>query len=61
MTVKQLIEILQRLPADATVYTEDGEGHQYCVITNVIATTVVNIDVEKSIVRFEWDYEKDVK
>lgn len=61
MTTADLIKILQKLPQDATVYTEDGEGHQYCMITNIIATTVANIDGKKSIVRFEWEYEKDAK
>lgn len=59
MTTADLIKILQKLPQDAKVYTEDGEGHRYCVITNVVAITVANINKDKSIVRIEWKYEKE--
>lgn len=61
MTIKELRNLINGLPDDATVYTEDGEGHQYCVITNIIATTVANTEGKKSIVRFEWEYEKNIK
>ena len=59
MTAKELKELINDMPDDATVYTEDGEGHQYCVITNIVATTVANTDGKKSIVRFEWEYERN--
>lgn len=35
MTVKQLIDALSKIPPSATVYTEDGEGHDYCVINEI--------------------------
>lgn len=60
MTVKQLIEILRKLPADATVYTEDGEGHEYCVINGATSTTVATEKTEKSKVVLGWSYERDV-
>ena len=61
MTTADLIKILRKLPQDANVYTEDGEGHQYCLIDDIIATTVSNLEGSRSIVRLHWTYEKDAK
>lgn len=60
MTVNQLVKILSQLPQDATVYTEDGEGHTYCVITNVESHTEMSATKSKTKVTLNWNYERSV-
>lgn len=60
MTVNELTKILSQLPQDATVYTVDGEGHEYCVITNVESHTEMSATKSKTKVTLNWNYERSV-
>ena len=61
MKVSELIRILTQLPQDATVYTVDGEGHEYCVITNVESHTEMSATKSQTKVTLHWNYERSVK
>lgn len=58
MTVKQLVEILRKLPADATVFTQDGEGHEYCVIKKVSFFADITEDNATKRVLLQWGYDR---
>lgn len=58
MTVNQLIKCLSQLPQDATVYTEDGEGHEHCVITKVVSHTEMMITKCNKKVTLYWTYDR---
>lgn len=58
MTVSQLIKCLSQLPQDATVYTEDGEGHNHCVITNIESHTEMSATQSKTKVTLCWSYDR---
>lgn len=58
MTVNQLIKCLSQLPPDATVYTEDGEGHTHCVITKVVLNTEMMLTKCTKKVTLFWSYDR---
>ena len=60
MTIKQLIDALQKLAPDTIVYTEDGEGHDYCIVNEVDFTAKITEQKETKRVVLRWKYEKDV-
>lgn len=60
MTVKQLIDALSKISPSATVYTEDGEGHDYCVINEIDFSAKITEQTETTRVVLRWKYEKDV-